>query len=115
MFKKNTRHLPILLPDHVDELPEMLRHRLCNSWAEPFYRQCFWRPDEEPFGVLYADVPLRPNVPVNVERSKPSPTGPLYGIVTTADNGETFDGRVVDAAGRVLIELKGYRTVARPV
>lgn len=40
--------------------------------------------------------------------------GPLYGLVTTADDGETFDGWVVDETGRVFVALKGYRTVARP-
>jgi hypothetical protein len=48
-------------------------------------------------------------------RQETEATGPLYGIVTTADDGETFDGRVVDEAGHVFVELKGYRTVARPV
>jgi hypothetical protein len=38
----------------------------------------------------------------------------LYGIVQTADNGDTFDCQVVDEAGNVFVELKGYRTVGRP-
>jgi acyl carrier protein/NAD(P)-dependent dehydrogenase (short-subunit alcohol dehydrogenase family) len=38
----------------------------------------------------------------------------LYGIVQTADNGDTFDAQVVDEAGNVFVELKGYRTVGRP-
>jgi len=66
MFGKNTRHLQIPLTSHVDELPEPLRERLQNSWAETFYRGCFCRLDEEPFAVLYADIPSRPNIPVNV-------------------------------------------------
>ncbi len=66
MFRKNTRHLQIPLTSHVDELPEPLRERLQNSWAETFYREFFCRLNEEPFAVLYADVPSRPNVPVNV-------------------------------------------------
>ncbi len=66
MFKKNTRHLQIPLTSHVDGLPEVLRNRLRNSWAETFYQEFFCRPDEEPLGMLYADVPSRPNVPVNV-------------------------------------------------
>ncbi len=66
MFSKNSRHLQIPLTSHVDELPEPLRKRLRNSWAETFYQQFFCRLDETPFEVLYADMPSRPNVPVNV-------------------------------------------------
>lgn len=66
MFRKNSRHLQIPLSSHVDELPEPLRERLQESWAEVFYQEFFCRLDEEPFAVLYADVPSRPNVPVNV-------------------------------------------------
>jgi hypothetical protein len=66
MFRKNTRHLQIPLTSHVDELPQPLRERLQNSWAETFYHEFFRRLDEQPFAVLYADTPSRPNVPVNV-------------------------------------------------
>jgi len=66
MFRKNSRHLQIPLTSHVDELPEFLRERLRNSWAETFYREFFCRLDEQPFAVLYAEEPSRPNVPVNV-------------------------------------------------
>jgi hypothetical protein len=66
MFKRNQRHLQIPLTSHVDELPENLRKRLENSWAGTFYREFFCRLDEEPFEVLYADIPSRPNMPVNV-------------------------------------------------
>ncbi len=66
MFRKNTRHRQLPLTSHVDELPEPLRKRLQNSWAETFYQEFFCRLDEEPFAVLYADTPSRPNVPVNV-------------------------------------------------
>ena len=66
MFRKNTRHRQIPLTSHVDELPTPLRERLQNSWAETFYREFFCRLDEQPFAVLYADQPSRPNVPVNV-------------------------------------------------
>jgi hypothetical protein len=38
----------------------------------------------------------------------------LYAVVTTLDDGQTFDGRVVDDQGDVYVELRGYRTVARP-
>jgi NAD(P)-dependent dehydrogenase (short-subunit alcohol dehydrogenase family)/acyl carrier protein len=40
--------------------------------------------------------------------------GRLYGIVQTADGGDTFDCQVVDEAGNLFVELKGYRTVGRP-
>jgi hypothetical protein len=66
MFKKNRRHLQIPLTSHVDELPEKLRARLKKSWAEVFYQQFFCRLNEAAFEVLYADLPSRPNVPVNV-------------------------------------------------
>ena len=66
MFKKNSRHLQIPLTSHVDELPEKLRKRLETSWAGIYYREFFSRLSEAPFGVLYADCPSRPNVPVNV-------------------------------------------------
>jgi len=36
------------------------------SWAGVFYRETFCRLKEEPFAVLYQDVPSRPNIPVNV-------------------------------------------------
>ena len=66
MFRKNTRHRQLPLTSHVDELPEPLQKRLKTSWAQTFYREFFCRLDEEPFSVLYADIPSRPNVPVNV-------------------------------------------------
>ena len=66
MFKKNSRHLQIPLTSHVDELPEKLRKRLETSWAGVYYREFFSRLSEAPFGILYADCPSRPNVPVNV-------------------------------------------------
>jgi hypothetical protein len=66
MFRKNTRHLQPILISSGNDLPEKHRKRLENSWAEVFYRETFSRLDERPFGVLYADCPSRPNVPVNV-------------------------------------------------
>ncbi len=39
--------------------------------------------------------------------------GRLYAAVTTPD-GEAFDAHVIDEAGNVYVELKGYRTVALP-
>jgi hypothetical protein len=66
MFRKNTRHYQLPLTSHADELPEPLRKWLENSWAETFYHEFFSRLDEEPFAVLYSDLPSRPNVPVNI-------------------------------------------------
>jgi len=66
MYKRNHRHLQIPLTSHVDELPENLRKRLKKSWASTFYREFFCRLDEGTFEVLYANIPSRPNVPVNV-------------------------------------------------
>jgi len=66
MFKKNKRHLQPVLITSVNELPEELRQHLDSSWSGVFYREFFSRLDEEPFAVLYADMPSRPNVPVNV-------------------------------------------------
>jgi hypothetical protein len=51
---------------HLDELPENLKKRLEMSWAGVFYREFFTRLNENPFAVLYAKCPSRPNVPVNV-------------------------------------------------
>jgi len=66
MFRKNQRHFQIPLTSNVDELPEKLRKRLETSWSGVFYREFFSRLNEAPFGVLYADCPSRPNIPVNV-------------------------------------------------
>jgi hypothetical protein len=66
MFRKNTRHLQPVLISNVNDLPEKHRKRLESSWAGVFYRETFSRLDERPFGVLYADCPSRPNIPVNV-------------------------------------------------
>jgi hypothetical protein len=66
MFKKNKRHLQSILRSSVNELPEELRERLEASWSGVFYREFFSRLDEEPFAVLSADMPSRPNVPVHV-------------------------------------------------
>ncbi len=66
MFRKNQRHLQPFLITNVNDLPEKHRKRLETSWAGVFYRETFCRLDESPFAVLYADLPSRPNVPVNV-------------------------------------------------
>ena len=66
MFRSNKRHLQPALISSVNELPEKQRRRLEASWAGTFRGQFFSRLKEEAFAVLYADVPSRPNVPVNV-------------------------------------------------
>ncbi len=66
MFKKNSRHLQPVLVCSVNELPEEQSEYLNTSWSGVFYREFFCRLNEEPFAVLYADIPSRPNVPVNV-------------------------------------------------
>jgi hypothetical protein len=38
----------------------------------------------------------------------------LYAVVETADDGESFDGLVIDESGRLYVALSKYRTVSRP-
>ncbi len=66
MFRKNRKHLQPMLISSVNQLPEGQRQRLEQSWAGAFYREVFSRLDEEPFGVLYSNLPSRPNIPINV-------------------------------------------------
>jgi hypothetical protein len=66
MYKSNKEHLQPLLISNVNDLPEKHRQRLESSWAGVFYREYFCRLKEEPFSVLYADIPSRPNTAVNV-------------------------------------------------
>jgi hypothetical protein len=66
MFRKNKRHLQPPLISSVSQLSAKHRQRLADSWAGEFYREFFCRLKEEPFAALYADVPSRPNIPVNV-------------------------------------------------
>jgi len=66
MFIENKQHLQPYLISNVNDLPEKHRKRLENSWAGVFYKEFFNRLKEEPFSVLYADTPSRPNTPVNV-------------------------------------------------
>jgi hypothetical protein len=66
MYKANKRHLQPLLISTVNDLPEKLRRRLDQSWAGVFYRETFCRIKENLFKPMYADIPSRPNVPVNV-------------------------------------------------
>jgi hypothetical protein len=66
MYKPNKKHLQPLLISNVNDLPEKHRQRLETSWAGVFYREYFCRLKEDPFAALYADLPSRPNTPVNV-------------------------------------------------
>ncbi len=65
MFRANTKHLQPGLLDTITHLPEPRRQRLEASWAAEFYREITCRVDEALFAPLYADVPSRPNTPVN--------------------------------------------------
>jgi hypothetical protein len=40
--------------------------------------------------------------------------GRLYALATPVDDGAAFDAQVVDEAGNVYVDLKGYRTVQLP-
>lgn len=65
MFKKNIKHLQIGLLDTVAQLSAPRQQRLADSWAGEFYREITCRVDETLFAPLYADIPSRPNTPVN--------------------------------------------------
>jgi len=66
MYKPNKKHLQPLLISNVNDLPDKHRQRLEASWAGTFYREYFCRIKEDPFAVLYAEIPSRPNTSVNV-------------------------------------------------
>ena len=67
MFRfSNEGHLQSNLFSDVKDLPKKHRKRLDKSWVGVFYTEIFCRLDEDPFAVLYADIPSRPNIPVNV-------------------------------------------------
>jgi hypothetical protein len=66
MYRKNTRHLQQPLFSDLNALPEKLQIQLEESWAGTFYSDVFVRIDEEPFAVLYAEEPSRPNTPINI-------------------------------------------------
>lgn len=66
MFRKNKHHLQAALISSVNDLPEKQHKRLMRSRTGTFYQEVFCRLDEEPFAVVYADIPSRPNVAVNV-------------------------------------------------
>ena len=66
MYKPNNKHLQPYLISNVNDLPADQRQRLEASWAGVFYREFFSRIREERFAGMYAEVPSRPNTPVNV-------------------------------------------------
>lgn len=66
MFRKNDGHLQQSFFNSINELPDELQKRLENSWAGVFYDEIFIHIDEDAYAVLYADIPSRPNVPVNI-------------------------------------------------
>ena len=66
MYKNNHHHLQPVMICSVNEMPEEQKRCLNESWSGIFYREFFCRLDEDPFAVLYADLPSRPNYPVNV-------------------------------------------------
>lgn len=66
MFKANKAHKQLAWISNVNDFSEKRRKRLEESWAGVFYREFFCRIDEHTFAVLYAEMPSRPNVPVNV-------------------------------------------------
>jgi hypothetical protein len=65
-FRKNEHQQQPVPICRVNELPEEQREYQNTSWSGVFYRDFFSRLDEEPFAVLYANLPSQPNVPVNV-------------------------------------------------
>lgn len=65
MFKPNRGHQQLFLISNVNDLPDKRRKLLENSFTAVFYRDFFSRINEEPFAILYADIPTWPNVPVN--------------------------------------------------
>jgi hypothetical protein len=66
MFKENKAHKQLAWVSNVKDFSEKRQKRLAESWAGVFYREFFCRIDEHAFAVLYAEMPSRPNVPVNV-------------------------------------------------
>lgn len=66
MFRENNRHWQQSFFSSTNLLPDKLRERLLESWAETFYREVFCRIDEKLFAPLYSEKDSRPNVPVNI-------------------------------------------------
>jgi hypothetical protein len=66
MYKPNKSHLQYPLMSQLDALSEKRRKELEESWSGAFYRDFFYRLNEDIFTDLYSDKPSRPNIPVNV-------------------------------------------------
>jgi hypothetical protein len=66
MFRANTDHQQSSFFNSDLLMPEKMRQRLCQSWAQVFRTEVFMQIPEERFAVLYSDVDSRPNAPVNV-------------------------------------------------
>lgn len=66
MFRKNSSHLQKSFINGLNELPKEIQKRLESSWSSTFYKNVFVHIEEDVYEVLYADVPSRPNVAVNV-------------------------------------------------
>lgn len=66
MFQKNDSHLQQSFFNGLNELPKELQKRLETSWSSAFYENIFVQIDETAYVDLYADIPSRPNVPVNI-------------------------------------------------
>jgi len=66
MFRQNEEHRQQSFFSGEHLLPDKLRARLRNSWAETFYEELFCRIDETLFAPLFSDEASRPNSPVNV-------------------------------------------------
>jgi hypothetical protein len=66
MHRKCSPNTQFPLINSLNDLSEKQRQRLDASWAAVFYREIYCRLKEEPFAVVYADCPSRPNYPVRV-------------------------------------------------
>jgi hypothetical protein len=66
MFRQNEEHRQRSFFSGEHLLPDKLRARLRDSWAETFYQELSCRIDETLFALLFSDEASRPNSPVNV-------------------------------------------------
>ena len=66
MHRKSSPNTQFPLISSLNDLSEKQRKLLDESWAGVFYRELFCRLKEEPFAVLYSDLPSRPNYPVRI-------------------------------------------------
>ena len=66
MFRENEQHRQQSFFSSTSLLPDKLRDKLKQSWAETFYQEVFCRLDETIFAPLYSQEYSRPNAPVNI-------------------------------------------------